>query len=455
MDITSNDISKTTLGAFDTQHIQRAIVLGAEHPRALAVIQALGRANIPVVAIDHNSAPLGFCSRYVSEKFAVANSDGAALALLEQLGESGGGVIIPTNDDYLLLVSKNFHSLSRHFVLTTPPWDILEPMIDIPRFYEAAQKIGVRTPAFLQPKDAQEMISYVQDLDFRNHSYLLKTRPGSVPADSRSGRFSKVAGSDPGEVKENCLEIYNRLGEFPVIVKVIPGEADRCIGVCMVVNKDHEAIVCYCVRRLRLFTYSRGGQFVHPYVLGANVFCESIHDDEAVETAKRLVKRMKYFGAIALEFRRDSRDESLTLIKADPRPVRATSLSAALGQDLPLALYQEFTSRISIVMTSYRDGIAWVWASAYLSSVWGNRHNRPILKELFTLLKGIRNIKAVANLDHRDPIPFLVEQKRWWGEFVSSLSRGVYRKLTRIIQKNSARGHGVMKAERVGTKQGA
>ena len=453
MSIATHDISKATFGACDTQHIQRAIVLGAEHPRALATIQSLGRANIPVVAIDHNSAPLGFCSRYVSEKFAVANADGATLALLKQLGDSGGGVIIPTNDDYLLLVSKNFHSLSRHFVLTTPPWDILEPMMDIPRFYEAARKIGVRTPAFFQPNDAQEMLAYVQDLDFRNHSYLLKTTPGSVPADSRTGRFSKVAGSEPGEVRENCLEIYNRLGEFPVVVSVIPGEADRCIGVCMVVNKDHEAIVCYCVKRLRLFTYSRGGQFVHPYVLGANVFSESVHDDEAVETAKRLVKRMEYFGAIALEFRRDSRDESLTLIKADPRPVRATSLSAALGQDLPLALYQEFTSRKSIVTPSYRDGIAWVWVSAYLSSVWENRRNRPILKELITLLKGVRNIEAVANLDPRDPIPFLVEQKRWWGEFVRSLSRSLYRKLTSIIQKISAYGHGVMKAERSRTKQ--
>jgi hypothetical protein len=131
------------------------------------------------------------------------------------------------------------------------------------------------------------MLGFVQGLDFRDQSYLLKTKPGTVPADAHSGRFTKVAGSDPGEIKENCLEIYRRLGEFPVIVKVVPGEADRCIGVCMVVNKNHEAIVSYCVRRLRLFTYSRGGQFVHPYVLGANVFCESIHDEEAIEAARR------------------------------------------------------------------------------------------------------------------------------------------------------------------------
>src|SRR5215475_7984907 len=99
MSIATQNISHAAFGACDRQQMPRAIVLGAEHPRALAVIQALGRRNIPVVAIDHTSAPLGFRSRYVREKLAVANSKGATLALLEQLGKSGEGVIISTNDD--------------------------------------------------------------------------------------------------------------------------------------------------------------------------------------------------------------------------------------------------------------------------------------------------------------------------------------------------------------------
>jgi len=454
MTTTSEDKAKVNFGVCGMQQAPRAIVLGAEHPRALAIIQALGRAGISVVAMDHYPPSLGFWSRYVKEKFQVANAQAAALARLEQLGVAGGGVIIPTNDEYLLLVSKNFDSLSRRFALTTPPWDILEPMIDIPRFYAAARKIGVRTPDFFQPKDAQAMETYVKELDFTHYSYLLKTRPGSVPANYRTGRFSKVAGSSPEEVRENCLEIHRRLGEFPVIVHVIPGEADRCIGVSLVVNKKQEVSVCYCVRRLRLFTYSRGGQFIHPYVLGANVFCESTHDAEAVETAKRLVKHMKYFGTVAMEFRRDSRDESLTLIKADPRPVRATSLAAALGQDLPLSLYQEFTSQKASIASSYPDGIAWVWVSAYLSSVWNNRHNRPILKELFTLVKRIPNIKAVANLDRRDPLPFLVDLKRWCSEFVWSLTRDLFRKSTTILRRASAPETRSLKAGRAETPRG-
>ena len=60
------------------------------------------------------------------------------------------------------------------------------------------------------------------------------------------------------------------------------------------------------MKRLRLFTYSRGG-FVHPYELGANVYCESVHDDEAIDAATRLVRATGYVGVITIEFRRDPR----------------------------------------------------------------------------------------------------------------------------------------------------
>ena len=410
---------------------ERAIVLGAEHPRALACIQALGRAGVPIVAADHIPNALGFSSRYVVEKFHLEESDDAALALLERLGQNGGGMLLPTNDRYLILVAKHFHALSRRFILTTPPWELLRRLMELPSLYGTARGIGIRTPDFFQPRDERALLGYVRSLDFRKFQYLLKTCPGGAPADAVTGRYTKVAGSDVGEAGENCRQIYRRTGEFPLIVRVVPGEADRGIGVSMVVNRNREIAAAYCVRRLKLFTYSRGGQFVHPYALGANVFCESAHDDEAVEAAKRLALRMEYFGPLTLEFRRDSTDEGLTLIKADPRPVRATALSDALGLNIPMALYREFTGEKADIASSYPDGIAWVWVSQYLLSLSANRNNRIIVKELFSLLKNIGRIKAVANLDRSDPMPFLVELKRWLHRFTKSVLKGARKKLSR------------------------
>ena len=414
---------------------ERAIVLGAEHPRALAVLQSLGRARIPLIAIDHTAKPIGFHSRYLHKSFSVANSGEATLSLLDLLGKNGGGVLIPTTDDYLILISKHFESLSRRFTVTTPPWNLLQPLMSLSTLYSTAQQMGLKTPSFFQPNSENDLRTFLETLDFEKNSYLLKTRPGSVPADRQTGRFTKVAGSSRDEAFANALEIYNRLGEYPLIAKVVPGEAEQCIGACMVVNRNHEAVVGFCVRRLRLFTYSRGGPFVHPYALGSNVFCESVHDDDALAAAKRLVQEMKYFGPIAMEFRRNSLDNSLTLIKADPRPVRATSLSNALSMDIPLNLYHAFTSGKIDVASDYSNGVCWVWGTVFFDSLWKNRKSHPISKELVALLAKFWRIKAVANFSLYDPLPFLVDQKRWWSAFAKYVFPRLFRKVVKFPLK--------------------
>ncbi len=161
-----------------------------------------------------------------------------------------------------------------------------------------------------------------------------------------------------------------------------------------------------------MYTYSRGGLFAHPYELGANIYCESIHDDEASEAAKRIVRQANYVGLITIEFRRDSTNGSLKLIKVDPRPVRATSLSTVLGLDLPTTLYQVFTGGQVTPSHSYPDGIAWLWVSTYVETLWDNRFNNPVRKEIIALLRNFRRVKAFGLLSARDLFPFLVTMKR-------------------------------------------
>jgi predicted ATP-grasp superfamily ATP-dependent carboligase len=414
----------------------RVIVLGLEHPRGVASIRSLGRAGVPVIGVDHLPNALGFRSRYLTERFRIGGRDQDALGLLETLGPQGGGVLMPTNDHYLRLVARNSERLSSQFVLTTPPWDVLDRLMDTPRCYGMAQSIGLKTPRFFAPGSARDLTAVLAELDLDRHRYILKTMPGTGPADAQTGRFTKVAGATRDAIEAACLEIFSRLGQFPVILEVVPGEADRCIGVNMVVDVNHEPVVWFCVRRLKLFTYSRGGDFIHPYELGANVYCESVHDDEAVEATKMLVKESRYCGPITLEFRRDPRDGRLTVIKADPRFVRATSLSTALGVDLPIAVYRAFTSGRMETPRAYRDGVAWIWGTVYLDTLWRNRAHRPVRRELLTLLRRAHRIRAFAYASLRDPLPGVIELERWARKQARRAARRVlrlFRPLSRTV----------------------
>jgi predicted ATP-grasp superfamily ATP-dependent carboligase len=181
----------------------------------------------------------------------------------------------------------------------------------------------------------------------------------------------------------------------------------------MVVGLDHKPVISYCMKRLKLFTYSRGGGFVHPYEMGANVYCESIHDEEASEAARRFVQQARYSGPITIEFRRSSVDEKLTFIKADPRFVRATSLSTAIGLDVPTALYRVFHGQRVEAPSDYPDGYAWIWTIWYAEALWRNRANQSVRRELGNLMRTLRNVKSYAYWDWRDPMPFVEDVRRW------------------------------------------
>lgn len=417
----------------------RAIVLGVNgHPRAVASVRSLGRAGIRVIGVKAASVTQDCYSRYLRRTYVVDPTEEELLPFLDSLGQDGGGVLFPVYDQYLILVSKHAESLSRRFTLTIPPWATLRRVMDHALLYEIAQQQGLHTPTFFKPRDESDLERIVAGLDFASQEYLLKTIPGIGPAELDTGRATKIAGADAATLRANCREIFSRLGEYPLIVEVVPGEANHCVGVTMVVDRNCMPVLCYCTQRLKLQLYSKGG-FVHPYELGSNVYCESVYDGEAIAAATRLVKAVGYYGLITLEFRRDPRDQRLILIKADPRAVRPTSLSTALGMDTPTALYRLSVGGEIDAPRSYAEGVAWLWETILLETLWNNRDIRPISQELRAIGHRRHRIKAFAYFDLRDPLPFVMHAQWRTRAFMRVRIQGLMRRCAKMVRRHVAR----------------
>lgn len=400
----------------------RALVLGIEHPRGLAVVRSLGRRGLPVVGVERDPGARGLGSRYLQRVVMVQGGDERTLSALEALAASPGDLLIPTNDHFLSLVSRHWERLTRRFTLTVPRWDVLERLMDKPSCYRLAEAAGLRTPRVIVPGNAAELDAAVSTLDLAAQRYILSVRlPGDIPADPATGRMTTAAGEDAEVVRARCLAIAARTGELPMIVEVVPGRSDRCVGVSMVVDRDQVPVVAYCVRRLQLRLYASDSRFIHPYELGANVYCESVRDDEAIEAASRFIRAARFYGAITVEFRRDARDEGLTLIKVDPRVVRATSLSSALGLDVPAALYDVFTGRPRPIATGYRERVGWMWPAWYLYTVGQNRARASLVRQLWAVMRNAHRIRAFAYLSARDPRPALADLWQFAGYWRASL----------------------------------
>jgi predicted ATP-grasp superfamily ATP-dependent carboligase len=351
-------------------------------------------------------------------------AEASALATLESLADDPRDLLIPTNDHFLSLVSRHWARLAGRFTPTVPPWDVLERLMDKPSCYRLAETAGLRAPRVLVPGDPAELEGALSALDFDTQRYILSVRlPGDVPADLATGRMTTVAGDDKDTVRARCLAIAARTGELPMIVEVVPGRSDRCVGVSMVVDRDHAPVVAYGVRRLQLRLYASDSRFVHPYELGANVYCESVRDGEAVEAAARFVRASGFYGAITVEFRRDARDDKLTMIKIDPRVVRATSLSSALGLDVPSALYDVFTGAPRRVVAGYPEGVAWMWPAWYVHTVGQNRGRASLARQVWAVAKRAHRIRAFAYLSVRDPRPALADLAGFVGIWRAALGR--------------------------------
>lgn len=400
-----------------------AIVLGVEHPRGLAVVQSLGRMGVPVVGVDRSRRAPGIFSRYVRESLVVPDQADATLAALESLGRYSGAVLIPTNDIYVEMLARNFESLTRRFIVTVPPWEITGTLMDKERCYSLARSIGLRTPRTFAPATAADLDRVLAGLDFDEQGYLLtKQMPLGATTDRLTNRYTRVGGLDAATLRSRCLEMLERSGELPLIAEIVPGEAASCVGVSMVLDRQLDSVAWFGVRRLQLRPYRKEEGFVHPYDLGANVYCESTHDEEAVDATRRLLQATGYYGTATVEFRRDTRDGALTVIKADTRFVRATGLSLALGVDLPRRLYLAFTDRPLPAAPSYSDGTAWIWLTWYIDAV----RRQPLAiaaRQIRTLLRNARKLKVAAYLSANDPLPFVVDFAQWSRDKVRRAAR--------------------------------
>jgi predicted ATP-grasp superfamily ATP-dependent carboligase len=419
-----------------------AVVLGVEHPRGVAVVQSLGRLGAPVIAVDHHPAALGMRSRFISEKILVPETHDGSLHALEAFADRAPiprPLLIATNDHYLVFVSRNSERLSARFVVTTPAWDVLSTLMDKRRCYALASSIGLNVPRFFAPSSAADIERVFARLDFQKHDYLFtKPLPTGEPTDGSTRRFTRVAGVHADTAHARYMEIFERTGDLPMISEVVPGASASCIGVSLVLDLDHRPVAAFCVKRLQLRPYKQDEGFIHPYALGANVYCESTHDDEAVEAAGRLLHAARYSGIATVEFRRDASTGALNLIKVDPRVVRATSLSAALGTDLSAALFRVFTGQPPTIAKSYPDGAAWIWLSAFFETVHEQAlwtHWRPR-----ALLRDVRRIRAAAYFSHHDPMPFVSDSSNWARSYVRRRIGGVKRRVLRNMRISEPAG---------------
>jgi predicted ATP-grasp superfamily ATP-dependent carboligase len=127
-----------------------AVVVNVVWTAGISAIHSLGRAGIPVHAVDFRSDSLGFRSRYAHKHVSPRRLDDedAFIEFLARLGDRllAPAPIFPLDDDDLNAIARRRGELGERFLYPFPEWETLRRIQDKRHQVVRARALGVPTP---------------------------------------------------------------------------------------------------------------------------------------------------------------------------------------------------------------------------------------------------------------------------------------------------------------------
>ena len=127
-----------------------AVVAPAFNATGLGIVRDLGRAGVPVIAVDHYPKSIGLTSRYAVP--AVSRDprydEEGLLQDLERIGAAlpQRAVLFPAFDDHVWAFSRHAERLEKYFILPFARWATMQRLADKETQMQAAWAAGVDTP---------------------------------------------------------------------------------------------------------------------------------------------------------------------------------------------------------------------------------------------------------------------------------------------------------------------
>jgi D-aspartate ligase len=310
----------------DSARPAAAVVVDVGWVNGLAAVRSLGRAGVPVLALDHRRSALGFRSRYAEAVLCPDPQDeDAFVSFLAELGEEleRPAPIFPTHDEPLNATARGAERLGDRFRFPFPPWELLLRVQSKRAQLEAAAEAGLSVPRTLHPRSVEEARQAGGEL-----GYPVLVKPSMTEGFKR--RFGRQAFRCENE--RELEEAYAQAEQYePMVQEVVPGGDEELYTLGSYLAEDGEALGLFCGRKLRQT----------PPGVGTCRVGEAVWIEEVVQQGLALLRALSFHGISQVEFKRDPRDGELKLMEVNPRLWQWHSLAAACGVDVPLIAYKD------------------------------------------------------------------------------------------------------------------
>jgi predicted ATP-grasp superfamily ATP-dependent carboligase len=335
-----------------------AVVLGLGQ-NGLATARALGRQGIPVIGIDTDLTQPGAQTRYCT-KIQCDDFLAAGPGLLHTLLALGRrlpckGVLFPSGDLNVDLVSEHREALEPYYHYALPPKAVMRLFLNKKAFYKFAMEKGFTIPPTYFSEDITDIRALARRI---NYPCLIKPfQPNAVWRETFDTRLFLA------DSPEMLIALYENI--YPVhqdliIQEYTPGPDSEVYWGVTYLDAQGEPLAVWTGRKLRM--YPRG--------FGTATLAESRRTPWVAREAVKVLREMGHRGYGVVEFKRDPRDGRYKITEATGgRTWFPHGLVTRSGINLPYIMYRHLLGHQVTPDTSFEEGIKWIHEERDLKTV--------------------------------------------------------------------------------------
>lgn len=378
-----------------SNRIPPVIIVGA-HTMGLAVIRAFSHLEIDRIVVSYDQEDMGRESRYVTQLYDSPNPDTERDSFIEKLiglsRKYPNSMLIPASDASLKAISIHKEDLQPFFTVACPEWAITQRFIDKKQTYAIAEQAGIAVPRTILPHSIDELEQFARSMEY---PYLIKPSQSHLYFNLFRRKMVLVKNLD--ETIAAYREAANA-GLEVVIQEFITGPDSNGVNYnCYFI--DDRPLVEFTAKKIR----NAPTQFGSPCaVVSAEV-------KEVLESGRKILSALGYYGYACTEFKLDPRDGVYKLMEVNGRHNLSGLLATNCGLNFPLIQYRHLMFGELPEAGTYIQGLHWIDFSRdmgyYLPDVFKGKYSiRDFLKPYLS-----RHIYAIY--DPHDLRPFIKRTK--------------------------------------------
>jgi len=325
----------------------KAIVFGC-YVNGLSIIRSLGRKGIPVVAVDYDKNTIGLYSKYAHESIIApdpkVSSEKFLSFLFDNANKWKNGILIPTDDYVLDILSKNKKELSSYYTIPVPDWEITKNIVNKERTYEIAKELNIPIPKTFFPDSMEYLKTQKEEFEY---PCILKPLIGHKFINKFKTKLYKINTFEELELK---FKLAYETGYDMMVQEIIPGADDQIYVYGSYYDLNNKPLAEFTGRKLRQI----------PPTFGVTRVIESTYTDKVIDLSRRLLRKLSYTGLCDVEFKKDPRDNKYKLIEVNARSGMWMGLSIESGVNLPWIMYKDLVDHKKVEVNGYDVGVKWI-----------------------------------------------------------------------------------------------